>query len=88
METDNQTADHERATITAFVVRDKQERLLSLAASAKNRKKFTRELPHFRWFNRRYASLVKWNPDSNLKLWERHLQGIGMPTAGDPLHEA
>ena len=69
MKTDEQTGDHEQATITAFVVRDKQERLLSFAASAKNRKKFTRELPHFRWFDRRYASPVMWNPDPNLKLW-------------------
>jgi hypothetical protein len=76
MKTAAQIAEHEAATIKAFIVRDKQERLLSFAGSPKNRKKFTRELPHFRWFDKKYSTPVSWSPDPKLKLWERHVQGI------------
>jgi len=41
MKTDQLILDHEQATIKAFVLRDKQERLLLFAASAKHRKNFT-----------------------------------------------
>jgi len=68
--------EHEQATIMAFVVRDKQERLLLLAASPRNRKKLTRELGHFRWFDKRYSTPVSWSADPKRKLWDRHLQGI------------
>jgi hypothetical protein len=41
-------AEHEHATVKAFVVRGRQERFLSFLASPKSRQKFTRELGHFR----------------------------------------
>jgi len=71
-----QAAGHEQATIRAFVLRDKQERFLAFLAKPKSRKKFTNELAHFRWFDQRFANPVPWKVDPNLKLGERHLQGI------------
>jgi hypothetical protein len=68
--------EHEEAIIKAFVQRDKQERFLSFIASAKNRRKFTRELPNFPWFDKRFATLIPWKVDPALSLWGRHLQGI------------
>ena len=76
MKAAGQISEHEKATIRAFVVPDKQERLLLFATTPKNRKKFTSELPHFRWFDKRYAQPMKWNVDPKLKLWDRHVQGI------------
>jgi hypothetical protein len=69
-------AEHEEGTTKAFVVRGRQERFLSFLSTPKNRKKFTKELPHFRWFDLRFATAVPWNVDPKLKLWDRHLQGI------------
>jgi len=36
----------------------------------KNRLKFTKELPHFSWFDGRFATAVPWKADPSLKLWE------------------
>jgi hypothetical protein len=69
-------AEHEQATIKAFVVRGRQERFSSFLSTPKNRKKFTKELPHFRWFDGRFATAVPWKVDPSLKLWDRHLQGV------------
>lgn len=69
-------AEHEQATIKAFILRGRQERFLSFLSIPKNRKKFTKELPHFRWFDGRFATPVPWRVDPSLKLGERHLQGI------------
>lgn len=69
-------AEHEQATVKAFVVRGRQERFSSFLLSPKNRKKFTQELAHFRWFDDRFATTVSWKVDPSLKLWDRHLQGI------------
>ena len=71
-----QSADHEAAVIRAFVQREKQERFLGFLANAKNRRKFTDSLPHFRWFDPRFATPVVWKVDPKLKLWDRHVQGI------------
>jgi hypothetical protein len=71
-----QTADHEAAVIRAFVLRDKQERFLGFLETAKNRKKFTDSLSHFRWFDQRFAAPIPWKVDPKLKLWDRHFQGI------------
>jgi hypothetical protein len=68
--------EHEQATVKAFVVRGRQERLLSFLASPKNRQKFTRELGHFSYLDQRFATVVPWKVDPALKLWDRHLQGI------------
>jgi len=68
--------EHEEAIVKAFVVRERRERLLSFATSSKNRKKFTNELAHFRWFDMRYATPVNWSVDPSLKLWDRHSQGL------------
>ena len=76
MKNDRKPNEHEQATIRAFVVRDKRERLLSFIDSNKNRRKVTAELPHFRWFDRRFATPVEWKVDPNLKLWARWVQGI------------
>jgi hypothetical protein len=69
-------AQHEQAMVKAFVVRSRQERFSSFLLSPKNRKKFTQELAHFRWFDDRFATAVSWKVDPNLELWDRHLQGI------------
>jgi hypothetical protein len=69
-------AEHELATVRAFVVRGRQERLSSFLVSPKNRGKFTRELAHFRWFDERYVTVAPWKVDPNLKLWDRHVQGV------------
>jgi hypothetical protein len=69
-------AEHEQATIKAFVVRGRQERFSSFLANPKNREKFTKELAHFRWFDERFATVVPWKVDPSLKLWDRHVQGI------------
>ncbi len=71
-----QSADHEQGVIRAFVQLDKQERFLGFLANPKNRKKFTKSLAHFRWFDQRLATPIPWKVDPNAKLWERHLQGI------------
>ncbi len=68
--------EHEEAVVKAFVVRTRRERLLSFATSSKNRKKFTQELAHFRWFDMRYAKPVNWSADPRLRLEDRHSQGI------------
>jgi hypothetical protein len=68
--------EHEVATIKSFVVRTKQERFLSFLSNPKNREKFTRELPHFGWFDQRFVTQVPWRVDANVGLWERHSQGI------------
>ncbi len=69
-------AEHEQATIRAFVARGRQERFSFLLASPKRREKFTKELAHFRWFDERFATIVPWKVDPHLKLWDRHVQGI------------
>jgi hypothetical protein len=68
--------EYEQATIRAFFLRDKQERFLSFLANPKNRRKLTKELAHFRWFDPRFATPVSWKVDPTLKLWDRHVQGI------------
>jgi hypothetical protein len=68
--------EHEQATISSFIVRDKRERFLSFVSNAKSRDKFLRELALFRWFDPRFAMPVPWKPSPNLRLWERHLDGI------------
>ena len=68
--------DHEQGAIRAFVQPDKQERFLGFLANPKNRKKLTKSLAHFRWFDQRFATPIPWRVDPNAKLWERHLQGI------------
>ncbi len=49
---------------------------MAFLASPKNRKKFTRELAHFRWFDQRLSAVVSWKVDPNLGLWQRHVQGV------------
>jgi hypothetical protein len=66
--------EHEQEAIRAFVLRNKQERFLAFVANPKNRKKFTQELGHFRWFDRRFVTPVPWKVDPSLALWERHVQ--------------
>jgi hypothetical protein len=70
------SADHESAVIRAFVQQDKQERFLGFLANPKNRKKFTKSLSHFRWFDQRFSFPAPWKVDPKLKLWDRHVQGI------------
>jgi hypothetical protein len=74
--TGSQSTDHEQVTIRAFVQQDKQERFLGFLASPKNRKKLTTSLAHFCWFDQRYATPISWKVDPNLKLSERHVQGV------------
>lgn len=69
-------AVHERATIEAFVVRERQARLLQFLGKARTRRKFTAGLGHFSWFDRRFAAEIPWKTDAGRKLWERHVQGI------------
>jgi hypothetical protein len=57
-------------------VRGRQERFSSLLSSVRNRKKFTSELAHFRWFDGRFATAVPWKVDPSRKPWGRHVQGI------------
>jgi hypothetical protein len=68
--------EHEQETIKAFVVRDKQERLLSFASNPKNRTKFMHELAKRGVIDKRFATSVPWRVDPGLELWARHLQGI------------
>jgi hypothetical protein len=68
--------EHERATIKSFISRDKQERFLTFVSKPKSRKKLTQELAHFRWFDPRFATAIRWKVDPNLGLWQRHVQGI------------
>jgi len=68
--------EHEQATTKAFVVQGRQDRFFSFLSTAKNRKKFTRELSYFPWFDGRFATAVPWKVDPSLKLWDRHRQGI------------
>jgi len=50
--------DHERATIRAFVLPNKQERFLSFTSNPKSRHKFVRELAHFRHLDPRYIKPI------------------------------
>ncbi len=76
MQTSQLPFPHEQATIKAFVIRARQERCLYLLGDPKRRRKFLAELGHFRWLDRKYVTVAPWNPDPNLSLWERHLDGI------------
>jgi hypothetical protein len=76
MDNESIRTEHERATIKAFILKERQERLLYLLENPKRRKKFLDELGHFRWFDKRFAVPVKWKVDPALSLWGRHLQGI------------
>jgi len=69
-------AEHEQATIRAFILPDRQERFSGFLTKPKTRKKFTGSLAHFRWFDPRFASPVLWKVDPTLKLHQRHIQGI------------
>jgi len=51
--------EHEQATIKAFVVQGRQDRFSSFLSTAKNRKKFTRELSYFPWFDGRFAKICR-----------------------------
>ena len=68
--------EHELATIRAFVVPEKRERLLGFVAKSKSRWKFIQELNHFRLLDPRFATPVSWKVDPSLKLWDRHLHGL------------
>jgi hypothetical protein len=76
MEDESIRFEHEQATIKAFVVPERRERVLYLLWSPKRRKKFLDELGHFRWFDRRFSTAVQWKVDPALSLWGRHQQGI------------
>jgi hypothetical protein len=69
--------EHEQETIKSFIVRDKQERLLSFVSNPKNRRKFTHELAKRGVIDKQFATSVPWRVDPGLELWARHLQGIG-----------
>jgi hypothetical protein len=69
--------EHEQKTIKSFVMRDKQERLLSFVSNPKNRRKFTHELAKRGVIDKRFATTVPWRVDPGLELWARHSQGIG-----------
>jgi hypothetical protein len=70
------SADHEQGAVLAFVQRNKQEGFLGFLANPKSRRKFADSLAHFRWFDERFATSIPWKADPNVKLWERHVQGI------------
>ena len=67
---------HEDALIKEFFLPDKRERFLEFVSNGKSRRKLTRELAHFRWFDQRFAAPIPWRVDPNLKLAQRHNQGI------------
>ncbi len=69
-------SEHEQGMVKAFVERGRRERFSTLLASPKNRKKFTRELADFHWFDPRFATAVPWKVDPSIKLWDRHVQGV------------
>jgi hypothetical protein len=46
---------HEQETIRAFILKDRQERCAYLLGHPKHRRKFTRELAHFKWLDERFA---------------------------------
>jgi hypothetical protein len=71
------SAEIEAATIRAFALKDKQERFVTFLANPKHRKKFTRELAHFRGFDPRFATPVPWKVDPKLELGQRSAKGIG-----------
>ena len=68
--------EHEEATVRAFAVRSKRERLVTFLATPKNRRKLLQELPHGRWYDERFASPIPWKVDTSLGLWTGHVQGI------------
>jgi hypothetical protein len=69
-------SEHERGTVKSFIVRDRQERLLSFVNNPKNRRKFTQELAKIGMIDKRFATSVPWKVDPALELWARHTQGI------------
>ena len=71
-----QGTEHEQRAVRAFVQSNKQERFLNFLANPKNRRKFTESLAHFHWFDQSFATPIPHKVDPNLKLWERHTQGI------------
>lgn len=77
VKTELMASEHERETIKSFIVRDKQERLLSFVSNPKNRRKFTHELAKQGMIDKRFATSVPWRVDPSLELWARHTQGIG-----------
>jgi hypothetical protein len=73
MSTELQAAGHETATIRAFVVPEKQKRLLGFLAKPKTRKRFVQELSHFRLLDQRFVIPVAWN-------------SIQISDSGQPVH--
>jgi hypothetical protein len=67
---------HEEAVIRAFILRTKRERFIEFLATARNRKKFTGSLPHFRWFDPRFTTPIPWKPNPDGNLPARYGQGI------------
>jgi hypothetical protein len=54
--------DHEAELIKAFFVPSKRERYLEMISTVKTRRKFVRELAHFRDLDARYAKQIHVNP--------------------------
>jgi hypothetical protein len=73
MSTGLQAAEHEPAAIKAFVVPERQERLLGFLAKPKTRKRFVQELNHFHLLDQRFATRVAWN-------------SIQVSDSGQPVH--
>jgi hypothetical protein len=76
MKTSFTAGKHEEEAIKSFVVRAKQERLLSFVSNPKNRRKFTHELANRGVIDKRFATSIPWKVDPALELWARRLQGI------------
>lgn len=68
--------EHEQGVVKAFFVREKHARYLEFLSNPKRRKKFTNELRHFKWFDRRFTTLVSWKSDPTLNLSEGYQRGL------------
>lgn len=51
----NAGLSHEQEVVRAFILKDRRERCTYLLGHPKHRRKFTEELPHFKWLDERFA---------------------------------
>ncbi len=67
---------HEKATIKAFVIEEKQKHFLSCIAHPEDRWLFTGELANFQWFDRRFVAPIPWKVNPAFSALGQHLAGI------------
>ena len=79
---------HEQRLIEVFIIKNKRNRYLQFLDSTKNRKKFLKELGHFKDFDTKYVVSLSGN-QQNKDIIEKNLNALGANKECPPLpHES